>query len=366
MRRGGARVNEGRLTQAMIAAFRVFISCVSREFGSYREDLRKALTSAGREIKIQEDFVDGPGTLLEKLDDYLTKCQSVIHLVGEGAGVKPKPAEIRWLLAKYPDFPRVLPELERELTPDGCPFSYTQWECFLALYHRIPCYIYLAEGASRRETGWTPTPESAAEQQAHIERLVKLGHDRRKEVFSDARDIAIRFFNAYYDAGGHVPAYVPAAKVFHWPQMAPLRRPGLADRDRERKAFQSLVTGQSHERVLLIHGPSDRGKSVLLFEFFEIAKCLSGLGVAHAEFKTALPLGEVLADARRDLRFLRFPRFDRELGQDRRPEMLRAAFLEDIEESPEPVLLIFDAFEQATEDAKRWVEDQLLPPLPAA
>ena len=46
----------------------LFVSCVTKEFGAYRRDIHQALTGAEREIKIQEDFQDGGGTLLQKLD----------------------------------------------------------------------------------------------------------------------------------------------------------------------------------------------------------------------------------------------------------------------------------------------------------
>ena len=35
---------------------RLFLSCVSGEFGVYRDALRKALTLPNVEVKIQEDF----------------------------------------------------------------------------------------------------------------------------------------------------------------------------------------------------------------------------------------------------------------------------------------------------------------------
>jgi hypothetical protein len=117
---------------------RVFVSCVSREFGAYRDDLSGALTAATREVKVQEQFQAGGGTLLEKLDHYIDGCDAIIHLVGEGVGAVAKPAEVRWLLDTYHDFSQRLPELASDLDPDNCPFSYTQWECFLALYHRVP------------------------------------------------------------------------------------------------------------------------------------------------------------------------------------------------------------------------------------
>ena len=39
-----------------MADVKLFLSCVSDEFGAYRESLRHALTRPNVEIKIQEDF----------------------------------------------------------------------------------------------------------------------------------------------------------------------------------------------------------------------------------------------------------------------------------------------------------------------
>ena len=69
----------------------------------------------------------------------------------------------------------------------------------------------------------------------------------------------------------------------------------------------------------------------------------------------------MLGSLRRDLSGLDFPRFDREQRGNARPEMLHSAFLQDLQDCAEPVLLLLDSFEQAGADARRWVEDQLLP-----
>lgn len=45
---------------------RLFVSCASAECRSYREELRRHLTTSITETKVQEDFTNGPATLLEK------------------------------------------------------------------------------------------------------------------------------------------------------------------------------------------------------------------------------------------------------------------------------------------------------------
>jgi hypothetical protein len=59
-----------------MADVNLFLSCVSDEFGDYRDALRKALTRTNVEIKIQEDFKSRGGDTLAMLEDYLEDCAS--------------------------------------------------------------------------------------------------------------------------------------------------------------------------------------------------------------------------------------------------------------------------------------------------
>jgi hypothetical protein len=343
----------------MCAAFRILISCVSDEFRSYRCTLVKELTAAGREIKIQEDFTTDGGTLLEKLDRYIENSQAVLHLVGEGLGAKPKAAEIRGLLASYTDFQHVLPEVSPLLDPNNCPFSYTQWECLLAIYHRIPCYIYLAGPNSVRETAWVANSSDSVDRESYFQLLCQLGRERQSRDFVDARDIALSFLNSYFSNGGLAPAQA-TRNTQVWPRSVSFSDYPLADREPEFTEFRAMLSDQSPVRILMIHGPSDRGKSVLLAELFTTAKAVSGIHVAHVGFKSSLPLGDLLSDARRELTGLRFTRFDRH-STGNAPEMIRDAFLRDLQEASAPVLLLLDTFEQATEESSAWVKNRLLP-----
>lgn len=68
---------------------KVFLSCVSSEFRSYRLKLAVqlgALKGKPYEVKVQEDFEQGGFTLLDKLADYVRECDLVIHLVGDACG----------------------------------------------------------------------------------------------------------------------------------------------------------------------------------------------------------------------------------------------------------------------------------------
>ena len=54
-------------------AVRLFLSCVSDEFGVYRDALRNALTRPNVEVKVQEDFKALGGDTLT-MEDYIKEC----------------------------------------------------------------------------------------------------------------------------------------------------------------------------------------------------------------------------------------------------------------------------------------------------
>jgi hypothetical protein len=155
----------------VIVSVKIFISCVSKEFLAYRDQLRGDLTRHNVEVKVQEDFKDLGTVTLEQLDAYVRTCDAVIHLVGEMTGAMAKPASTRAILAKYPDIAGRIPPLGVALA-GGEEISYTQWEAWLALLHNKPLLIAQA-GADAENLGpeFAPTAASKVAQQAHLARL---------------------------------------------------------------------------------------------------------------------------------------------------------------------------------------------------
>lgn len=341
---------------------RVFISCVSNEFRTVREELRQRLTTHRDEVKVQEDFGLGAGLLIEKLDRYIRHCNAMIHLSGDGLGSLAKPAEVDWVLTTYPDLPQRLPLLAPLLDPGPCPFSYTQWECYLALYHGIPRQVCFADTGCQREAGWQATDAERAAQRAHEDRLKALGHDRLQGVFITADRIALEFLQERRAGRRDDEAPPPVPNhVYRWPEVPSLPPHELADCTAEMALFRALISGQSAEPVLLIGGPSAMGKTTLLKQFARLAEQQGGLRVAMSDFKEGLSLAQVLHFARGALRDQRFAAFDAEWSGTRRDAPLGAAFLEDLRSCPDPVLLLLDTYQQATEENKVWVETCLLP-----
>jgi Domain of unknown function (DUF4062) len=65
---------------------KLFLSCVSNEFRSYRDALQPELTSLSIEVAAQERFVALGGNTLSKLDAYIQRCDVVVHIAGNQAG----------------------------------------------------------------------------------------------------------------------------------------------------------------------------------------------------------------------------------------------------------------------------------------
>ena len=58
----------------------LFLSCVTKEFKSYRNELAANLNRPNVKIEVQETFIATGTETLDKLDDYIQSCDAVIHL----------------------------------------------------------------------------------------------------------------------------------------------------------------------------------------------------------------------------------------------------------------------------------------------
>ena len=163
---------------------KLFLSAVSSELASYRNLLAADLKRPNLDVAVQEDFVVGGGTTLEKLDTYILHCDAVIHLIGKAAGAVPEGPAVATLLAKYPDLGARLPPLAEALRKPQPGFSYTQWEAYLGLYHRRPLFVYrptdfeLDAFRVPPDARFAFSPSEAQSQKEHYRRISALAHDR--------------------------------------------------------------------------------------------------------------------------------------------------------------------------------------------
>jgi tetratricopeptide (TPR) repeat protein len=145
---------------------RVFLSAVSGQFRDLRQALASDLRAMGAaEVKVQEDFTQHGGTLLEKLEAYIAGCDRVIALVGDAYGFEP-PEEAR---------------------PPGRPRrSYTQWEYHFARGERLDgstaqpkdLFVYLATEPYLQERRTDQSPEQAGLQKQFVAGILASGKDR--------------------------------------------------------------------------------------------------------------------------------------------------------------------------------------------
>lgn len=152
----------------------LFLSAVSNEFRDYREALRGRLDRPNLTIKIQEDFIASGSATLLKLDEYIQNCEAVVHLLGDMIGSPPDASEVKALLERYPDLPKRLPALEQSFA-ESIPLSYTQWEAYLAAFHRRTLLIAEPTLGAERAAEYVADPEQQQAQHEHVRRLRKMG-----------------------------------------------------------------------------------------------------------------------------------------------------------------------------------------------
>jgi hypothetical protein len=155
-----------------------------------------------------------------------------------------------------------------------------------------------------------------------------------------------------------LPDIVPP--TVRWPKPTPFT-PDLADRIHEWPAIVELIAGQRQERILLLQGESGMGKSALIRQTAAYAKQL-WIRLVRVDFKGGgLKLEDVLGQFDLDLEGL-LPNFSREGAG--KPHLLR----KDLRGLRQPVLVIFDSFEDATchKPVTDWLHQQFLPEVETA
>lgn len=141
---------------------KIFLSAVTKQFEACRSELRSDLSAIGCEVKVQEDFQQGPRTLIERLEEYVGQCDRVIALVGNAYGCEAAGTAV----------PAVDP-----------PRSYTQWEYFFTMGERLggsraprkDLYLYVASDQFLREHPVEQPPEHAERQRRFREQVLTTG-----------------------------------------------------------------------------------------------------------------------------------------------------------------------------------------------
>ncbi len=152
----------------------VLISAVTNEFGSYRQALAADLDRPGVRVETQEAFIaHGVATLL-MLDDYIARCDVVIHIAGDQTGSPADLASLAALRARHAQLCQTL-QLD-DATLGG--ITYTQWEALLAVFHGKRLFIPTPALEAPRDNPLPDTDEKnnqRAKQKAHVAHLRRLG-----------------------------------------------------------------------------------------------------------------------------------------------------------------------------------------------
>lgn len=119
---------------------RVFLSCVSREYGADRPKIQKELADQGIELTVQEDFerTASPVGTLGKIYRYIKQCDLVVQLIGPTPPKKVRIEVAKEVLDLDPNFATWL--AQRAIIPalKAGVLGYTDFEAYLALYLRKP------------------------------------------------------------------------------------------------------------------------------------------------------------------------------------------------------------------------------------
>jgi hypothetical protein len=145
------------------AEFRIFLSAVSSEFRSARNELTDDFGARDVLVRVQEQFVPGrrPHTLLAALDEYISGCTTVICVIGRRSGACPT------LEAATP-FVHMLPNGVTQA-------SYTQWEYFLARHYDKQCLLFLAQDAYKPDEATPLGADFPSLQRDFVERIKRSG-----------------------------------------------------------------------------------------------------------------------------------------------------------------------------------------------
>jgi hypothetical protein len=140
--------------------------------------------------------------------------------------------------------------------------------------------------------------------------------------------------------------------VTRWPTDFLVQQWPMADHGEARRAFARLLCGESTERVLLVKGTSETGKSHMSRQMIRNAMLVPGVVSGRFDFKGTTDMG------------VEIEAFSRPLGLEPPPgrtlnERLARIFT-DLRRQTRPSLLVFDTYEAAGE-AKDWIEAVLLP-----
>ena len=153
---------------------------------------------------------------------------------------------------------------------------------------------------------------------------------------------------------GAAPPLSTSNMPINWPNPLVNYPWPLADRKEPFELFQDIVTARRKERIFLVDGPSSSGKSVFLTELFNFAKSLN-LRSVFMDLKGCPTLDDLFDNLAMDIGAEILPAFHSANGSRR-----KTALLKDLESLSNPLLLVFDVYQEFSTEISDWIEGQLL------
>ncbi len=154
--------------------------------------------------------------------------------------------------------------------------------------------------------------------------------------------------------GGSTPGVPPATvstATLTWPARCATFVPNMANRHDEFAFFADTLCGATPQRATLVSAGTDHGKTKLVAEFHRYGReVLGDQGCAFVDFKGRGTVADIWDTLSLDLGS-RLPGLT-----DRSPGKLR----EGLRSGTDPLLFSFDTFEQATDEARDFVEKHFL------
>src|SRR6185503_1659931 len=209
-----------------------------------------------------EDFIVSGGSTLQKLDEYIKACDGVVHLIGKATGAVPETVAVQDLLTQYPDFAQRLAPLAESLKQSDPGFSYTQWECYLAIYHQRPIFIYLPndfelkELTCPREDRFIYDSAQEKSQKEHYARIRALGRDRGQ--FLNQERLSSAVLRDLVEILPRLESRIegPPTRLRHTAEV-------LIGRDEE-LTMLDFAWNDSHKNVVVVRGKGGEGKTSLV------------------------------------------------------------------------------------------------------
>ena len=132
---------------------------------------------------------------------------------------------------------------------------------------------------------------------------------------------------------------------FNWP---------LADRKEQFVVFNHMIAQKIPQRIYLIEGVSNTGKTVLINELFKLAQSID-LSSVPLDLKGCPNLNELFDLMALDIDSSILPSFHSANGSAR-----KLALLKDLENLKTPLLIGLDTYQHIAPDIAEWIEGQLL------